>query len=71
MSFGFGFALPAYPLRGGGGNNPFNQLGPTLDLSFTGVVTDLTDPNGYTLNTDFIIPSELILCTTAAFDERR
>ena len=56
MSFGFGFALPAYPLRGGGGNNPFNQLGPTLDLSFTGVVTDLTDPNGYTLNTDFIIP---------------
>lgn len=56
MSFGFGFALPAYPLRGGTGNNPFNQLGPTLDLSFTGVVTDLTDPNGYTLNTDFIIP---------------
>ena len=56
MSFGFGFALPAYPLRGGGGNNPFNQLGPTLDLSFTGVVTDLTNPNGYTLNTDFIIP---------------
>jgi len=56
MSFGFGFALPAYPLRGGGGNNPFNQLGPTLDLSFAGVVTDLTDPNGYTLNTDFIIP---------------
>ena len=56
MSFGFGFALPAYPLRGGTGNNPFNQLGPTLDLSFAGVVTDLTDPNGYTLNTDFIIP---------------
>ena len=56
MSFGFGFALPAYPLRGGGGNNPFNQLGATLDLSFAGVVTDQSDPNGYTLNTDFIIP---------------
>ena len=56
MSFGFGFALPAYPLRGGGGNNPFNQLGPTLDLSFAGVVTDQSDPNGYTLNTNFIIP---------------
>jgi hypothetical protein len=56
MSFGFGFALPAYPLRGGGGNNPFNQSGPTLDLSFAGVVTDQSDPNGYTLNTNFIIP---------------
>jgi len=56
MSLGFGFALPAYPLRGGGGNNPFNQLGPTLDLSFAGVVTDQSDPNGYTLNTNFIIP---------------
>ena len=40
----------------GGGWNPFNQLGPTLDLSFAGVVTDLTDPNGYTLNTNFIAP---------------
>ena len=56
MSFGFGFALPAYPLRGGGGNNPFNQSGPTLDLSFAGVVTDNTDPNGYTLTTNFITP---------------
>ena len=56
MSFGFGFALPAYPLRGGGGNNPFNQSGPTLDLSFAGVVTNLSDPNGYTLTTDFIVP---------------
>ena len=56
MSFGFGFALPAYPLRGGGGNNPFNQSGPTLDLSFAGVVTDNTNPNGYTLTTNFITP---------------
>ena len=56
MSFGLGFALPAYPLRGGGGNNPFNQSGPTLDLSFAGVVTDQLDPNGYTLNTNFITP---------------
>jgi hypothetical protein len=40
----------------GGGWNPFSQLGPTLDLSFAGVVTDLTDPNGYTLNTNFIAP---------------
>jgi hypothetical protein len=56
MSFGFGFALPAYPLRGGGGNNPFNQSGPTLDLSFAGVVTDNTAPNGYTLTTNFITP---------------
>lgn len=56
MSLGFGFALPAYPLRGGGGNNPFNQTGPTLDLAFAGVVTNLSDPNGYTLNTNFITP---------------
>jgi hypothetical protein len=40
----------------GGGWNPFSQPGPTLDLSFAGVVTDLTDPNGYTLNTNFIAP---------------
>jgi hypothetical protein len=38
------------------GWNPFSQPGPTLDLSFAGVVTDLTDPNGYTLNTNFIAP---------------
>ena len=59
MSLGFGFALPAYPLRGGGGNNPFNQLGPTLDLSFVDGATnvgDLSNPNGYTLNTNFITP---------------
>ena len=68
MSFGFGFALPAYPLRGGGGNNPFNQLGPTLDLAFPGVVTDLTDPNGYTLNTDFIIPQYQIAAQYVVWD---
>ena len=56
MSFGLGFAFPAYPLRGGGGNNPFNQSGPTLDLTFAGVPTDLSDPNGYSLSTDFIVP---------------
>jgi hypothetical protein len=56
MSVGFGFSLPALAQYGGGGNNPFGQLGPTLDLSFAGVVTDTNDPNGYTLNTNFIIP---------------
>ena len=55
MSFGFGFALPAIP-RGLAGYDPFNQTGPTLDLSFAGAVTDLSDPNGYTLTTDFIVP---------------
>jgi len=55
MSFGFGFALPAI-LRGAAGYDPFNQSGPTLDLSFAGAVTDLSDPNGYTLTTDFIVP---------------
>ena len=59
MSVGFGFSLPALAQYGGGGNNPFGQLGPTLDLAFadgpTGV-GDLSDPNGYTLNTDFISP---------------
>jgi hypothetical protein len=56
MSVGFGFSLPALAQYGGGGNNPFGQLGPTLDLSFAGTVTDTDDPNGYTLNTDFIVP---------------
>jgi len=56
MSVGFGFSLPALVQYGGGGNNPFGQLGPTLDLSFVDGVTDLFDPNGYTLNTDFITP---------------
>lgn len=56
MSVGFGFSLPALVQYGGGGNNPFGQLGPTLDLSFAGTVTDLSDPNGYTLNTDFVAP---------------
>lgn len=56
MSVGFGFSLPALAQYGGGGNNPFGQLGPTLDLSFAGTVTDLSDPNGYTLNTNFIAP---------------
>jgi hypothetical protein len=40
----------------GGGYNAFSQLGPTLDLSFAGTVTDTNDPNGYTLNTNFITP---------------
>jgi len=56
MSVGFGFSLPALAQYGGGGNNPFGQLGPTLDLSFAGTVTDTNDPNGYTLNTNFITP---------------
>jgi hypothetical protein len=56
MSVGFGFSLPALVQYGGGGNNPFGQLGPTLDLSFAGTVTDTNDPNGYTLNTNFIAP---------------
>jgi hypothetical protein len=56
MSVGFGFSLPALAQYGGGGNNPFGQLGPTLDLSFAGTVTDTNNPNGYTLNTDFIVP---------------
>jgi len=56
MSVGFGFSLPALAQYGGGGNNPFGQLGPTLDLSFAGTVTDTGDPNGYTLNTNFIAP---------------
>jgi hypothetical protein len=56
MSFGYGFSLPALTNFGGGGNNPFGQLGPTLDLSFAGTVTDPSDPNGYTLDTNFITP---------------
>lgn len=56
MSFGYGFSLPALTNYGGGGNNPFGQLGPTLDLSFAGTVTDPSNPNGYTLDTNFITP---------------
>jgi hypothetical protein len=56
MSFGYGFSLPALTTFGGGGNNPFGQLGPTLDLSFAGTVTDPSNPNGYTLDTNFITP---------------
>lgn len=59
MSVNFGFSFPALAQYGGGGNNPFGQLGPTLDMSFvdgaTGV-TNLNDPNGYTLTTNFITP---------------
>jgi len=56
MSFGFAFALPSLATYGGGGNNPFGQTGPTLDLSFAGTVTNTSDPNGYTLETNFITP---------------
>jgi len=59
MSVNFGFSLPALRQYGAAGSNPFGQLGPTLDLSFvdgaTGV-TDLSNPTGYTLNTNFIAP---------------
>jgi hypothetical protein len=59
MSVNFGFSLPALRQYGAAGSNPFGQLGPTLDLSFvdgaTGV-TDLSNPTGYTLNTNFITP---------------
>jgi hypothetical protein len=56
MSYGLAFALPALITQGGGGTNPFGQLGPTLDLSFAGPVTSTTDPYGYTLNTNFLTP---------------
>ena len=68
MSFGFGFALPAYPLRGGGGNNPFNQLGPTLDLSFIGTAGDLSGADTYTLNTDFITPEYQVAAQYAVWE---
>jgi hypothetical protein len=58
MSFGFGFSLPAVRFLVAG-YNPFNQNGPTLDLSFIGTapsVTNLSDPNGFTLDADFIVP---------------
>ena len=55
MSFGFGFSLPAI-LRKVAGYDPFNQSGPTLDLVFAGVATDLDSLGGYTLTTDFIVP---------------
>jgi hypothetical protein len=54
----------------GGGYNPFSQLGPTLDLSFvdgaTGV-TDLSNPNGFTLNTDFTTPTYQIAAQYAVW----
>jgi len=71
MSFGFGFALPAYPLRGGGGNNPFNQLGPTLDLSFVDGATNVGDqlgPDTYTLNTDFTTPEYQVAAQYAVWE---
>ena len=42
MSLGFGFSLPALVPYGAGGNNPFNQTGPTLDLSFMGNAGNLS-----------------------------
>ena len=68
MSFGFGFALPAYPLRGGGGNNPFNQDGATLDLSFTGTAGDLSGADTYTLNTDFTTPEYQVAAQYAVWE---
>jgi hypothetical protein len=68
MSFGFGFALPAYPLRGGGGNNPFNQDGATLDLSFIGTAGDLSGADTYTLNTDFITPEYQVAAQYAVWE---
>ena len=72
MSFGLGFALPAYSLRGGGGNNPFNQSGPTLDLTFAGVPTDplgVTSLTDYTLSTDFIVPQYQIAAQYSIWEE--
>jgi hypothetical protein len=68
MSFGYGFSLPALTTFGGGGNNPFGQLGPTLDLSFAGTVTDLNDPNGYTLDTNFITPQYQVAAQYAIWE---
>ena len=71
MSFGFAFALPALVNYGGGGNNPFGQLGPTLSLAFadgaTGV-TDVSNPNGYTLNTNFITPEYQVAAQYAIWE---
>lgn len=46
--------------RSSGGYNPFSQLGPTLDLTFAGNVTNLSDSNGFTLDTNFVAPQYLI-----------
>ena len=46
--------------RSAGGYNPFSQLGPTLDLIFAGNVTNLSDPNGFTLDANFLAPQYLI-----------
>ena len=54
MSFGIAFALPAYKNPLSGGLNPFAQLGPTLDLIFTGV-PPVNDPTaGASLNLEFL-----------------
>lgn len=68
MSLNYGFALPALAPNGAGGNNPFGQLGPTLDLSFGGTVTDANNPNGYTLFTDFITPQYQVASTYAIWE---
>jgi hypothetical protein len=71
MSVNFGFSLPALRQYGAAGSNPFGQLGPTLDLSFvdgaTGV-TDLSNPTGYTLNTNFIAPEYQVAAQYAIWE---
>lgn len=71
MSVNFGFSLPALRQYGAAGSNPFGQLGPTLDLSFvdgaTGV-TDLSNPTGYTLNTNFITPEYQVAAQYAVWN---
>jgi hypothetical protein len=55
-------------LRGGGGNNPFNQDGATLDLSFIGTAGDLSGADTYTLNTNFITPQYQIAAQYAVWE---
>jgi hypothetical protein len=55
-------------LRGGGGNNPFNQDGATLDLSFVGTAGDLSGADTYTLNTDFITPEYQVAAQYAVWE---
>ena len=68
MSVNFGFSLPALR-QAGAGSNPFGQLGPTLDLSFAGTVTDTNNPNGYTLNTNFITPEYQVAAQYAIWED--
>jgi len=71
MSVNFGFSLPALRQYGAAGSNPFGQLGPTLDLSFVGGatgVTDLSNPTGYTLNTNFITPEYQVAAQYAVWN---